>query len=96
MGKINDGIGIGLTPVAHVDKRSAAAGSICWTAAGRDLNLEHGTPLFVSQPPAGLVSLVEFLEKELPDEAYEYGDEKIRNAWIWLTTVAKNQNSEGL
>lgn len=81
-----------LKPVAHVDKRTAAAGSICWTPTGRALNLEHGTPLFLwSQPPVGLVSLVEFLEKELPDESYEYGDEKIRNAWIWLKEVAENQ-----
>ncbi|MCO4311537.1 hypothetical protein [Pectobacterium versatile] len=90
MGKINDGIGIGLTPVAHVDKRSAAAGSICWTVAGRALNLEHGTPLFLEpKPPAGLISFVAFLEDALPDKAYEYSDEKIRNAWIWLTTIAR-------
>ncbi|MEQ9910938.1 hypothetical protein [Pectobacterium polaris] len=77
-------------PVAHVDKRTATAGSICWTPTGRALNLEHGTPLFVEQkPPAGLVPLVEFLEKELPDEAYEYGDKNIRNAWIWLKDLAE-------
>ena len=41
----------GCEPVAHVDKRSAATGSICWTPTGRSLNLEHGTPLFVGNSP---------------------------------------------
>ncbi|MCW2485972.1 hypothetical protein J5069_08695 [Candidatus Symbiopectobacterium sp. NZEC127] len=41
----------GCGPVAHVDERAKGHGSICWTKTGRELNLKHGTPLFVGNSP---------------------------------------------
>ncbi|MCW2479232.1 hypothetical protein [Candidatus Symbiopectobacterium sp. NZEC135] len=41
----------GCGPVAHVDERAKGHGSVCWTKTGRELNLKHGTPLFVGNSP---------------------------------------------
>ncbi|HEJ7812949.1 TPA: hypothetical protein SMI02_000602 [Serratia marcescens] len=49
-------------PVALVDRRPAASGSICWQNGGKDL--PHGTELFTASPaPAMVGELLEAMEE---------------------------------
>ncbi|HID9709159.1 TPA: hypothetical protein ACXI3L_004435 [Serratia marcescens] len=50
-------------PVALVDRRPAASGSICWQNGGKDL--AHGTELFTAPPAPAVVKLpIEFYSDE--------------------------------
>ncbi|WP_129543756.1 hypothetical protein [Serratia sp. 1D1416] len=50
-------------PVALVDRRSAASGSICWQNGGKDL--PHGTALYAAPPAPAVVKLpTEFYSDE--------------------------------
>ncbi|WP_199634966.1 hypothetical protein JEM67_16180 [Serratia sp. PAMC26656] len=76
-------------PVALVDRRSAARGSICWQGGGKDL--PHGTELFTAPPaPAvpeeisvSLETIANGYQLSIPQaEAYRFGWNECRAAML--------------
>lgn len=66
-------------PVAMVDRRPAASGSICWQNGGKDL--PHGTELFTA-PPAPAVPDKKTFEQVAEEVADDIGGYSIRDCIV--------------